>query len=166
MEGLHRVWEVVDQPVPAVVIPWSRLLVQGWGRTPSPGKASEAQAAPSSTHPVPPPRLGIAHALSQPSPETHTRVHTLTHSHPPASAPMNLLSSRASLHPLPALSPHLLTHKVIGMFSLLITSPPTIQSFQFCPLASPRGLEHSDPQRMLRQYRWGVRPDAEINTPT
>jgi len=81
---------------------------------------------------------------------THTHGHTLSLTHTPASAHVNLLSPRPSLFPLPALSPHLLIHKVIGIFSLLITPPPTIPGFQFCALPSPRGLEQSDPQRMLR----------------
>ena len=164
----------------ADVVPRWRLLVQGGGPHPLPRQSQQSPSCPPS-----PPTPSLLHASAlythvHNPPQGHTRIYIYTHTHthththtgthchsltPPASAHMNLLSPRPSLCPLPALSPHLLIHKVIGIFSLLITPPPTTPGFQFCPLLSPRGLEQTDPQRMLRQYQWGVRPDPEISTP-
>lgn len=138
----------------------------GRGAHPLPRQSQQSPSCP----PRPPtPCLLHASALYTHVTTPPRVTHTGTHCHsltPPASAHMTLLSPRASLRPLPALSPHLLIHKVIGIFSLLLTPPPMIPGFQFCPLPSPRSLEHSDPQGLLHQYQWGVCPDPEINTLT
>lgn len=54
----------------------------GGGPTPSPGKASKAQAVPLGHPPRAssmPPHCTL---MSQPPPGSHTQAHTVTHSHP------------------------------------------------------------------------------------
>ena len=77
----------------ADVEPRWRLLVQAGGPTPSPGKASKAQAVPL-VHPLRASSTPLhctltfttlprdTHVHTHTHTHTHTRVHTVTHSHP------------------------------------------------------------------------------------